>query len=85
MIVMNWTLALKGRLAMYTTARATSSLSILGSTITSPLAWGLPLLELWTPSIEALPMSICPQAMSYLRPSSEVALVSPVRACLVAV
>jgi hypothetical protein len=36
-------------------------------------------------SVAALPMSICPQAMSYLRPSSEMHLVSPVMACLVAV
>ena len=36
-------------------------------------------------SVAALPMSICPQAMSYLRPSSEMHLVSPVIACLVAV
>ena len=36
-------------------------------------------------SVSALPMSICPQAMSYLRPSSEVDLVSPRMACLVAV
>ena len=36
-------------------------------------------------SVPALPMSICPQAMSYARPSSEVDLVRPVIACLVAV
>ena len=36
-------------------------------------------------SVRALPMSIWPQAMSYLRPSSDVALVRPVIACLVAV
>jgi hypothetical protein len=36
-------------------------------------------------SVAALPMSIWPQAMSYLRPSSEMHLVSPVMACLVAV
>ena len=36
-------------------------------------------------SVAALPMSICPQAMSYLRQSSDMLLVSPVMACLVAV
>ena len=35
--------------------------------------------------VMALPISIWPQAMSYLRPSSAVHLVSPVMACLVAV
>src|ERR1044072_4393746 len=36
-------------------------------------------------SVAALPMSIWPHAMSYLRPSSDVDLVRPVIACLVAV
>ena len=36
-------------------------------------------------SVAALPMSIWPQAMSYFLPSSEVDLVRPVIACLVAV
>ena len=36
-------------------------------------------------SVAALPISICPHAMSYFRPSSEMLLVSPVMACLVAV
>ena len=36
-------------------------------------------------SVAALPISICPHAMSYARPSSEIALVRPVIACLVAV
>src|ERR1700693_3442728 len=36
-------------------------------------------------SVSALPMSICPQAISHLRQSSAVDLVSPVTACLVAV
>ena len=35
--------------------------------------------------VSALPMSIWPQAMSYFRPSSDVDLVRPVIACLVAV
>ena len=33
--------------------------------------------------VAALPMSICPTAMSYTRPSSEADLVRPVTACLV--
>ena len=36
-------------------------------------------------SVAALLASICPQAMSWARPSSAVALVRPVMACLVAV
>jgi hypothetical protein len=36
-------------------------------------------------SVAALPMSICPQAMSKRRPSREMDLVRPVIACLVAV
>ena len=36
-------------------------------------------------SVAALPMSICPQAMSYGRPSSDSDFVSPVIACFVAV
>ena len=36
-------------------------------------------------SVAALPMSICPQAMSYARPSRDVDRVSPVIACFVAV
>jgi hypothetical protein len=36
-------------------------------------------------SAAALPMSIWLQAMLYLRPSSEIDLVSPVMACLVEV
>src|SRR5207245_7170273 len=35
--------------------------------------------------VAAFPMSIWPQAMSYLRPSSDVDLVKPVIACFVAV
>jgi hypothetical protein len=36
-------------------------------------------------SVAALPMSICPHAILNRRPSSDVDLVSPVMACLVAV
>src|SRR5688572_17606347 len=50
-----------------------------------PFACGTPLAMRAAISVAALPMSICPQAISYLRPSSEIDLVSPVIACLVAV
>src|ERR1700683_1472271 len=56
-----------------------------GSGWISPLAWRTPLAMRAVISVAALPISIWPQAMSYLRPSSEVALVSPVIPCLVAV
>jgi len=56
-----------------------------GSTIVVPFACGTPLVMRSVISVAALPMSICPQAMSFLRPSSEMHLVSPVTACLVAV
>jgi hypothetical protein len=36
-------------------------------------------------SVAALPTSICPQAMSWARPSSAICRVRPVIACLVAV
>jgi hypothetical protein len=36
-------------------------------------------------AVSALPTSICPQVMSWARPSSAVDLVRPVMACLVAV
>src|SRR5213594_1146645 len=50
-----------------------------------PFACGTPVAILAAISVAALPMSIWPQAMSYFRPSSAVALVRPVIACLVAV
>src|SRR5712671_2853197 len=56
-----------------------------GSTVIEPSAWGTPLVMRWVISVAALPMSIWPQAMSYLRPSSDVDLVKPVIACFVAV
>jgi hypothetical protein len=62
-------------LAMCKTAFATWPTSIMGSACGSFAA----------SSVNALPMSIWPQAMSYLRPSSEVDLVSPVIACFDAV
>src|SRR5215813_5106823 len=39
----------------------------------------------WAIEVAALPMSICPHAMLYFRPSREVDFVRPVMACLVAV
>src|SRR3990172_7365035 len=74
MTVMNCMLASSGRLAMYTTDRATFMTSIVGSTSTDPLACSTPLLILAVSSVAAFPMSIWPQAMSYFRPSSEVDL-----------
>ena len=53
--------------------------------IIRPSACGTPLAMRAVISVAALPMSIWPQAMSYSRPSSEVDLVRPVIACLVAV
>src|SRR5215831_14631502 len=41
--------------------------------------------SLFASSVAALPMSSCPTAMSYLRPSRELDLVSPVMPCLEAV
>src|SRR5205823_4808355 len=70
---------------MYTTARATCSRSSRGSTAISPFACGTPWSMACVISVAALPMSIWPHAMSYLRPSSDVDLVKPVIACFVAV
>ncbi len=70
---------------MYSTASATSRTPIWGSGTTEPSAWSAPLPKPCVISVTALPTSICPQAIPYLRPSSEIALVSPVIACLVAV
>src|SRR2546425_35808 len=85
MTVRNCTLASSGRLAMYTTARATCWTSIVGSAAMEPFGCGTPVFILAVSSVSALPMSIWPQAMSYFRPSREVDLVRPVMACLVAV
>src|SRR5687768_10867158 len=63
----------------------TCSTSINGSTAMLPFAWGTPLAIGAASSVDALPISSCPHAMSYLRPSSDVDLVSPVTACLVEV
>src|SRR5262245_3282670 len=83
--VRNSTFASSGRLAIYTTARAQHSTSIVGSGTSDPSACRTPSFIRAGISVPALPMSICPQAISYLRPSSAVDFVSPVIACLVAV
>jgi len=70
---------------MYTTARATWVGSILGSGRIDPSTCGTPASIRAVMSVAALSMSICPQAMSYFRPSSDVDLVRPVIACFVAV
>jgi len=83
--VMNWTLASSGRLAIYTTASATCWTFIRGSTIVVPFACGTPCVIRSVISVAAFPISICPQAISKFRQSSEMLFVSPVIACLVAV
>src|SRR6266853_5607774 len=70
---------------MYTTASATAFTFMVGSTAVVPLACGTPLAMRSVMGVPALPMSIWPTAMSYLRPSSELTLVRPVTPCLVAV
>ena len=64
---------------------ATCSTSNVGSTFIEPSAWAVPDGIRAVMSVAALPMSIWPHAMLYLRPSSEVELVRPVTVCLVAV
>src|SRR6185503_17130122 len=83
MIVMNWTLTSSGCCAMYRTASPTRFTSMVGSTLISRFACGTPLVIFAAISVSALPISICEQAMSYLRPSSEADFVSPVTPCLV--
>src|SRR6266851_6055958 len=56
---------------------------MVASTAIVPFACGTPFFILSVSSVPALPMSICPHAMSYLRPSSEVDRVRPVIPCLV--
>ena len=84
-IVRNWTFASSGSDAMYSTASATWRASKVGSAAMEPLAWSTPRLNRSVSSVAALPMSICPQATFQARPSSEMDLVRPVTACLVAV
>src|SRR5262245_57898074 len=50
-----------------------------------PFACGTPAFIFAAISVSALPISICPQAMSYFRPSKAVDVLSPVTACLLAV
>ena len=69
--------------AMYMTVLATLDTSIVGSGAVVPLACGMPVFIFSVISVPALPISIWHTAMSYLRPSSEPDLVSPVTACLV--
>src|SRR5438094_99629 len=83
--VMNSTLASGGSEAMYTIARAVCSTSMSGSGMIVPLACGTPFFIRAASGVSALPMSSWPTAMSYLRPSSDAALVSPVTAWLVEV
>ena len=78
-------MASSGSEAMCTIARAVCSTSISGSGMIVPLAWGTPFFIRAASGVSALPMSSWPTAMSYLRPSSEAAFVSPVTACLVEV
>ena len=68
---------------MLTIVSATCSTSNVGSTMIEPPACGAPCADFAVMGVAALPMSIWPQAMLYLRPSSEVDLVRPVMACLV--
>src|SRR3954471_3809062 len=56
-----------------------------GSASVLPSGWRVPDLIGSVISVAALPISICPHAMSYLRPSSERLFVRPVMACFVAV
>mmetsp|Transcript_4367 Transcript_4367/g.11412 ORF Transcript_4367/g.11412 Transcript_4367/m.11412 type:complete len:273 (+) Transcript_4367:168-986(+) len=83
--VMLSTLAESGRLAMYTTALATSSTAIIGSTTFCPCGCMIPMRIGPVISVEALPMSICEHAMLNGRPSRAHCFVRPVIACLVAV
>ena len=70
---------------MYDTARPTSVTSKVGSGCMLPSACGTPPAMRAVMGVEALPMSIWPQAMPYARPSRAIDLVRPVMACLVAV
>src|SRR5664279_3647121 len=83
--VMDGTFLKIDRLVMNSTAPATSATSIIGSVRTLPSACGMPRSNRDVKSVAAFPTSICPQAMSYARPSSDVDLVRPEIACLVTV
>src|SRR5215831_3186322 len=85
MMVMNSTLVSSGRFAMCRTASPTWSTSMRGSGRISRFACGTPSAMREASGVRALPMSIWPTEMSYFLPSSELALVRPVTACLVEV
>jgi hypothetical protein len=82
---MNSTLASSGKPAMKSTAWTTLSTAIIGSLMIAPCACNTPAFMRDAVSVSALPMSICPQAMSKARPSSAALFVKPLSACLVAV
>ena len=67
------------------TASATWRTSIRGSTAVVPFACGTPAVMRSVISVAALPISICPQAIRWCRPSSEMLFVRPVMACFVEV
>src|SRR6185312_1589093 len=73
--------ASSGSDAMVSTAFATCCRSSTGSGAMRPSACTTPCLNLSAQPVSALPISIWPQAMSYLRPSSAVDLVRPKTAC----
>lgn len=84
------TFADNGRDAMYSTACAQSSHVNVGSSIRGTASCGRHGCgRCGKPSVAAtsvaFPISSCPQPISYLRPSRDVAKVRPVSACLVAV
>ena len=83
--VINKTFASSGRFAMCTIVSATWRTFIRGSTMIEPFACNTPSVMRSVISVAALPISIWPQTISYLRPSSESDLVRPVIACFVAV
>src|SRR5437899_12131573 len=85
MTVMKSTFVSSGIRAMQSTALATFSTSIVGSIMVVPFGCGTPLAIRSVIGVAALPMSIWAHAMSYFLPSSDVALVRPVIACLVEV
>ena len=84
MIVMNWMLVSRGRLAMNKICSPTYFTSNLGSGAISMFACMVPSGIRLVIGVAALPMSIWEHEMSYLRPSSEVDRVRPVTPCFVA-
>src|SRR2546428_10701509 len=80
--VMNRTFASSGIPAMQSTAFATFSTSVVGSTATVPFGCGPPLAIRSIIGAAGVRMAIRPQPMSDFRPSRDAALVGPVIACL---